>query len=125
MKRRADAMHTREAIISFSQSEKIKAGIIWLSQALEMLSGLPEKNRRNAERVAHVFLSSMLRDVHLSARLSGDATWREAEKNIDMALVMLDSGVARESTYHITRALGSVTAIGQRAMTFLKDEGLM
>ncbi len=118
-------MHTREAIISFSQSEKIKAGIIWLSQALELLTGLPEKNRKNAEKVAHVFLSSMLRDVHLSARLSGDDTWREAEKNIDLALVMLDSGVARESSYHITRALGSVTAIGQRAMSYLKSQGLL
>ena len=118
-------MQTREAILSFSQSEKIKAGIIWLTQALEMLHALPEKNRRNAERVTHVFLSAMLRDVHLSARLSGDEAWRDAEKNIDMALVMLDSGVAQESTYHITRALGSVTTIGQRAMTYLKDEGLL
>jgi len=118
-------MKTREAILSFSQSEKIKAGIIWLTQALELLGGLPEKNRKNAERVAHVFLLSMLRDVHLSARLSGDDRWREAEKNIDLALVMLDSGVARESTYHINRALGSVTTIGQRAMAHLKDEGLI
>ena len=118
-------MHTREAILSFSQSEKIKAGIIWLSQALALLNGLPEKNRKSAEKVAHVFLSSLLRDVHLSAKLSGDEAWRDAEKNIDLALVMLDSGVAKESTYHITRALGSVTTIGQRAMTYLKDEGLL
>lgn len=118
-------MHTREAILSFSQSEKIKAGIIWLSQALEVLSRMPEKNRKNAERVAHVFLTSLLRDVHLSARISGNEMWREAEKNIDLALVMLDSGVARESSYHITRALGSVTSIGQRAMTYLKDQGLL
>ena len=118
-------MHTREAILSFSQSEKIKAGIIWLTQALDMLNTIPEKQRRNAERVAHVFLSAMLRDIHLSVRLSGDSAWRDAEKNVDMALVMLDSGVASESTYHITRALGSVTAIGQRAMAHLKDEGLL
>ena len=118
-------MHTREAIISFSQSEKIKAGIIWSSQALEVVSGLPEKHRRNAEKVAHVFLASMLRDVHLSASVTGDDAWREAEKNIDLALVMLDSGVAHECTYHITRALGSVTAIGQRAMIYLKEKGLM
>ena len=42
-----------------------------------------------------------------------------------MALVMLDSGVARESTYHITRALGSVTAIGQISMIYLEDKGLL
>ena len=118
-------METSEAILSFSQSEKIKAGIIWLTQALEILQTVPEKGRKSAERVAHVFLSSMLRDVHLSARLSGDDAWRDAEKNIDMALVMLDSGVARESTYHITRALGSVTAVGQRSMAHLKSEGLL
>ena len=118
-------MQTRQAILSFSQSEKIKAGIIWLTQALEMLGGMPEKHRKSAERVAHVFLSAMLRDVHLSVRVSGDDTWREAEKNIDLALVMLDSGVARESTYHVTRALGAVTAIGQRSMAYLKNQGLL
>ncbi len=118
-------MQTREAIISFSQSEKIKAGIIWLTQALESLGGLPEKNRKSAEKIAHVFLSSLLRDVHLSARLSGDDSWREAEKNIDLALVMLDSGVPQESIYHITRALGSVTTVGQRAMAHLKSNGLI
>jgi len=34
-------MNTREAIMAFSQSEKVKSGIIWVSQALELLRGLP------------------------------------------------------------------------------------
>ena len=118
-------MTTKEAVIAFSQSEKIKAGIIWITQAVEFLVRLPEKNRKSAEKIARVLISLMLRDVHLGYKMTSAREWKEVEKNIDMALVMLDSGVASEATYHLTRALSSVTDIGQRAMTLLKKEGLM
>ena len=32
-------MKTQEAVLAFSQSEKIKSGIIWISQVLEFLTG--------------------------------------------------------------------------------------
>ncbi|MGD8338819.1 MAG: hypothetical protein PVJ29_17160 [Desulfobacterales bacterium] len=118
-------MTTKEAILAFSQSEKIKSGIIWVTQALGVLSGLPEKNRKSAERIAHVFIGLMLRDVHLAVRVTADPTWRDVEKNIDLALVMLDSGVSQEAGYHLTRALSHVTDIGQRSMSELKDRGLL
>jgi hypothetical protein len=114
-----------EAILAFSQSEKIKAGIIWLTQALEVVARMPERSRKSAERTAGVFLGLMLRDVHISAKVTGEPQWREAEKNIDLALVMLDSGVGHEAGYHLTRALSHVTAIGQRSMTLLKENGLL
>ena len=118
-------MNTKEAILAFSQSEKIKSGIIWVTQALVVLSGLPEKNRKSAERIAHVFIGLMLRDVHLAVRVTDDPTWRNVEKNIDLALVMLDSGVSQEAGYHLTRALSHVTDIGQRSMSELRDRGLL
>jgi hypothetical protein len=118
-------MNTKEAILAFSQSEKIKSGIIWVTQALGVLSGLPEKNRKSAERIAHVFIGLMLRDVHLAVRVTADPTWRDVEKNIDLALVMLDSGVSQEAGYHLTRALSHVTDIGQRSMNELRDRGLL
>ncbi len=64
----------------------------------------------------------MLRDVHLAVKVTADPTWREVEKNIDLALVMLDSGVSQEAGYHLTRALSHVTDIGQRSMSELKGE---
>ena len=118
-------MEKRTAILAFSQSEKIKAGILWLSQTLEVLAGIPERNRKGAETVARTFLAIILRDVHLSKKVTQIAIWEKVEKNIDMALVMLDSGVAHEATYHLTRALSAVTSIGQRSMRALKDEGLL
>lgn len=118
-------MNIKQAILAFSQSEKIKAGIIWVSQALEQLVGFPEKNRKSAERMARIFINLILLDVHLSKKVTGELSWPDVEKNIDMALVMLDSGVAHESAYHLTRALSSVTDIGQRSMTILKDNNLL
>lgn len=118
-------MDTREAILAFSQSEKIKSGIIWVTQALQVLGGLPEKNRKSAERIAHVFIGLMLRDVHLAVKVTTDETWRDVEKNVDLALVMLDSGVAQEAGYHLTHALSHVADIGQRSMNVLKAKGLL
>ncbi|MDZ7581181.1 MAG: hypothetical protein U5R30_11300 [Deltaproteobacteria bacterium] len=118
-------MDTKAAILAFSQSEKIKSGIIWVTQALGVLTGLPEKNRKSAERIAHVFIGSMLRDVHLAVKVTAEPKWRDVEKNIDLALVMLDSGVSQEAVYHLTRALSHVTDIGQRSMSHLKEQGLL
>jgi hypothetical protein len=118
-------MDSKEAILAFTQSEKIKAGIIWVTQALAFLIRLPEKNRRSGERMAHVFIGSLLHDVHLASRVAADQKWREVEKNVDLALVMLDSGVASEAGYHLTKALSCVTDIGQRSMSYLKKENLL
>ena len=64
-------------------------------------------------------------DVHLAGRVTADPKWREVEKNVDLALVMLDSGVASEAGYHLTKALSQVTDIGQKSMAWLKKEGLL
>ena len=118
-------MKVKEAIVAFSQSDKIKSGIIWTTQSLELLAQIPERNRKGAEKLARIYLGSILRDVHVSARVTGDPAWRDAEKHIDMALVMLDSGVAHECSYHLTRALSRVTDIGRRSMAILQDRGLL
>ena len=43
-------MKVRDAIMAFSQSEKIKAGLIWVSQSLQFLKTLPEPEKRGAEK---------------------------------------------------------------------------
>ena len=44
-------METKMAIMAFSQSEKIKAGIIWLSQSIELMGNLPASDGQSGERV--------------------------------------------------------------------------
>jgi hypothetical protein len=117
-------MTVQEAIVGFSQSEKAKAGIIWISQLIELTLGLPEEEKRGAEKLIKAQLSMIAQELRLALKTSKDEAWVEAEKHVDMAFVMANSGVLHECTFHLTRALSQVTTIGQRTLGMLSDKGL-
>jgi len=118
-------MDTKAIITEFSQSEKIKAGIIWTSQVLGQLSGLSGAEKKGAVEGVKTFIALIGREAHLARKRSGDTRWMNAEKDIDMALVMIESGVPEEAAFHLTRALTQVTGRAQRAMKILMDKGLL
>jgi hypothetical protein len=118
-------MDTRHAIILFSQSEKIKAGLIWAAQTIEALGCGHADQRKGTDQQLRLLIAMIGHEVMLARRITADDEWREVEKSIDMALVMIDSGVAAEAGYHVSRALSRVTTIGRRAMSALKTRGLL
>lgn len=118
-------MKVQTAIMAFTQSEKIKSGLIWISQALELCNGLAARDQKGAEKMARSLMNFILSEIHIAKKAAKDVAWEEVEKNIDLAIVMINSGVPGEATYHLTRALSHVTNIGQRAMLYLKKEGLL
>ena len=118
-------MNASNAVISFSQSEKVKAGLLWASHAAELLNGLEGPERQGAESVVAMLVELVGNDALLARRIVPDDGWVEVEKNIDMAKVMVRSGVAHEASYHLTQALQHVTSIGRRAMAELKDRGIL
>jgi hypothetical protein len=118
-------MNVQEAIMAFSQSEKIKTGIIWVSQTLEMLRGLQERDKQGAEKVIKTMISMIFQEIRLAKRIAGDASWEDIERRMDKAMVMINSGVAPESVLHLSQALSLVTNIGHRSMSFLKEESLL
>jgi len=111
--------------MAFSQSEKIKAGIIWVTQALELLGSLPASEMQGAERMIKSIVDMVFQEIHLAKNVAGDERWEDAEKSVDQAMVMINSGVGPESIIHFTRALSQVTSIGQRSMSYLKEQGLL
>ena len=118
-------METKEAIMAFSQSEKIKAGLIWVSQILEHLRGVPDGERKVAERFTGALLGMIGHEVGLAKAVAGGPGWDEVTDYIDKADVMVHSGVGHEALSHISQALSRVTTIGQKSMTSLKDRGLL
>jgi hypothetical protein len=118
-------MHVNQAIIAFSQSEKLKSGIIWASQIIEMYIALSESEKPGAERVLKTLINMIAAEVHVAKKAAPHDVWQDVEKDIDTALVMLNSGVPHEAGYHLTQALTKVTTIGQQSMTFLTEEGLL
>jgi hypothetical protein len=118
-------MEMHEAVMTFSQSEKIKAGLIWMSQTLEILSGLAGGEKNGAERLISAVLNMICHETRLAATVAANGGWREIEAHIDRALNMVHSGVGPEATVHLSRALSRTTTIGQQAMLSLKSHGAL
>jgi len=118
-------MNTADAITTFSQSEKIKGGLIWATQAVELFKALPEADKPGAEKIIKSLVEMIGSEILICKKTAPNELWLEVEKNIDTAMVMINSNVAHEAGYHLTQALTQVTTIGQRSMTVLKDDGLL
>ena len=118
-------MHVNQAIIAFSQSEKLKSGIIWASQIIEMCITLAESEKPGAEKVLKTLINMIATEIHVAKKAAPHDVWQDAEKDMNTAMVMLNSGVTHEAGYHLTQALTKVTTVGQQAMTLLTDEGLL
>jgi len=118
-------MKIQEAVIAFSQSEKVKSGIIWVSQSLEVVRALSGIERKGADRVVRMIMDMIVNEIHLARNMARDTSWDEVEKSLEQARVMMDSGVGPDSVVHLTRALSRVTDIGNRSMFLLREEGLI
>ena len=118
-------MKNSEAILSLSQGEKIKSGLIWLNQSLEFWVGLTPEEQTGAERVIRILLDMVANEVILARRVTGDPGWEDVTKHIGTAKTMMNSGVLQEAPYHLTQALHHTTSIGQRSMSQLKENGLL
>ena len=118
-------MEVNEAIIAFSQSEKVKAGLIWVSQSLELLNGLSEIEKKASDRIINALLNMIGQETKLARTLVGNKVWDEIQAYIDKALVMVNSGVSQESQIHLSKALSKTTNVGQASMSFLQEQGLI
>ncbi len=118
-------METDKAILAFSQSEKIKTGLIWVSQALELLQGLHGAERKGGEVVLDAMIRMIGQETQLARTVVGSEIWEEMDTHLDRAVGMVNSGVGHEATIHLSRALSRVTNIGLQAMTTLREKDLL
>jgi Ni,Fe-hydrogenase I small subunit len=118
-------MKSNQAIKAFSQSEKLKSALIWATQLIQVHLSLAESDKPGAEKIIKTLISMIANEITVAQKAAPHDDWFEAEKNVNTAIVMLNSGVAHDSGYHLTQALSKVTNVGQQSMTLLIDEGLL
>ena len=118
-------MKTNEAIMAFSQSEKIKSALIWASRLSDVLMALAEADKPGAEKIIKTLVGMIANEISVAQKAAPHDNWQEAEKDVNTARVMLNSGVANECGYHLTLALSKVTSVGQQSMGQLVEEGLL
>jgi hypothetical protein len=113
---------TQQLAITYAQADKIKSGLIWISQTIQISEAMPPAEKKGAETVLQNILHMVGDEVHMIARIGNGQLWQEAAADVDKALVMMRSGVPGEAVHHLTRALSAVTSIAGRAMTLLQPE---
>ncbi len=118
-------MNISEAILSFSQSEKIKSGLIWAIHLSEICESIPQNQRNGAEKILETLIDMIGHETRLTENMIREKAWVEAGESINMALVMVRSKVPEESSFHLTNAISRVTSFGQRAMIYLQDQGCL
>ena len=118
-------MQIDQAIKAFSQSDKLKTGLIWATQIIETYVALPENEKPGAERILKILINMIASEIHIAQNAAPHEIWLGAQKDVNTALVMLNSGVAHDSGYHLTQALSKVTTVGQQSMSLLVDKGLL
>lgn len=114
-------MNISEAILCFSQSEKIKSGLIWAIHLSQMRESIPQNQRNGAEKIIETLIDMIGHEIQLTGNIVQEKAWNEAGQSINMALVMIRSKVPEEASFHLTNAISHVTSLAQRAMTYLKD----
>lgn len=118
-------MDTKSAIITFSQSEKIKTGLIWASQTLEANLGIAEPEKSGSQRIIAILLNLIANEVHVAMKMAPHDRWEEAMRHIDKAVIMIHSNVAHDAPFHLSKALSQVTSIGHESMSLLAEQRLL
>lgn len=118
-------MTEREAILAFMMGERIKAALIVATQLALMIEGLAEHEKVGANKLFSTYLRSLYRDIGLAHKVSPQEDWAEIRKELDGGLVMVESKVSHGAMDNLSRAISHTTTISNKAMSFLKDKGLL
>lgn len=114
----------KKAVSAYSQSEKVKSGLIWISQLADQVTAMEGPVRKQGQMFLKTLVQMVSDESDLAGNITGDTRWHEIGKKINLAMVMINSGVPQETGFHLTQALVHVTRIGGEAASLLKENNL-
>ena len=122
---RLASMDIQTAFKCFIQLEKIKTGILWGQELAQQWTTLPPNEQPGAARLLYTMLAQIDREVALVRRIYSDSQWTQVGKALDMAAVMISSGVPQEAAFHLRRALQVLMNPAEQVAQVLRQRGLL
>jgi len=119
-------METKEAILDFQYSEKMKSGLIIGTTLLDQLASLKkEEELSGGKRVLVWYLEGLLRELRIAGNVLGLNHYAELERKVMEVIGRIHMSQFQEAQWSFSEAISLATTSCQGAMNFLVQKKLL
>jgi hypothetical protein len=118
-------METREAILDFQYSEKMKSGLIIGVGLLHQVDSLKELERSVGVKVLVWYLEGLLREIRIGENVLGIDRYGELERKVMEAIGRVQISQFEEAQRSFSEAISLATTSCQVSMDFLVERHLI
>ena len=119
-------METREAILDFQYSEKMKSGLIIGTTLLDQLGSLREDEEfSGGKKVLIWYLEGLLREIRIAENVLGSGRYADLERKVMEVIGRIHMSQLQEAQGSFSEAISLATTSCQRAMSFLVEKKLV
>ena len=119
-------METREAILDFQYSEKMKSGLIIGTALLDQLTSLENDEEFSGGRKVLVgYLEGLLREIRIAENVLGSGHYSDLERKVMEVIGRIHMSQFQEAQWSFSEAISLATTSCQAAMNFLQEKKLV
>ena len=118
-------METRQAILDFQYSEKMKSGLIIGINLMAQMTSLKADELPGAKKVLVWYLEGLLRETRVAESVLGTAHFVDLEQKVMEIIGRIQLSQFEEAELSFSEAISLATTSCQSSMSFLMEKGLI
>ena len=118
-------METREAILNFQYSEKMKSGLIIGVGLLDQLVSLMDEELSGGKKVLVWYLEGLLREVRIAGNVMGSSHYGDLEGKVMEVIGRVQMSQFQEAQRSFSEAISLATTSCQTSMNLLVKKQLV
>jgi hypothetical protein len=118
-------METREAILNFQYSEKMKSGLIIGVGLMDQLVSLKDEELSGGRKVLVWYLEGLLREVRIAGNVLGSSNYGDLENKVMEVIGRVQMSQFQEAQRSFSEAISLATTSCQISMNFLVKKQLV
>ena len=117
-------METREAILNFQYSEKMKSGLIIGAGLLDRLASLKDEEFAGGRKILASYLEGWLREVRIAKNVLTSPLYIDLERKLMELIGRIQMSQFEETQKSFSEAISLSTTLCQASVRFLTEKGL-
>jgi hypothetical protein len=123
--KRERGMDTREAILNFQYSEKMKSGLIIGTHLLDQLMSLKNDELSGGKKILIGYLEGLLREVRIAENVFGWGHYVDLERKLMEVIGRVQMSQFQEAQRSFSEAISLATTSCQTSMNLLVEKQLV